>query len=246
MITLNPIGGSVPEKFEIRNRKSEILLYLAIINFITKNMKKLFIALFILSAFYSISSAQQDPGTIQFGVNGGLNQSYVDISNSYQQSASKVGFTGGVSADYYFSDTWSIKLRASYDQKGWGNGYLDVTDANGNTTEIEGLTIKLNYITIPLMANLHFGRQKQWYFDLGPYIGILTSASGGGYDLKSTFNATDAGLDSSVGIQLPIGDRTRFFIEVDGQVGVVNVASSNSDNGNFQNGRSSFNIGINF
>jgi hypothetical protein len=209
-------------------------------------MKKLFTTLFILSAFYSISSAQQDPGTIQFGVNGGFNESYVSISNGFEKSGSKIGFTGGVSADYFFSERWSLKIRASYDQKGWGNGYIDVTDANGNTTETDGVTIKLNYITIPLMASYHFGRQRQWYFDLGPYIGILTSASGGGYDLKSTFNATDAGFDSSVGIQLPIGDRTKFFIEVDGQVGVVNVSGSNSDNGNFQNERSSFNIGINF
>lgn len=210
-------------------------------------MKKLFTTLFILLAFYTISFAQQDQGTIQFGANAGFNYSYVtETGGGVFNSGLKAGFTAGVSADYYFSEKWSLKIRASYDQKGWGNGYIDVTDANGNTTETDGVTYKLNYITIPVMAGIHLGSNRQWYVDFGPYVGILTSANGGGYDLKSSFSATDGGFDVATGIQLPINDRTKFFIELDGQAGVINLAQTDSGFGTLTNERTSLNIGINF
>ena len=212
-------------------------------------MKKLFTTLFIVLGFYTFSRAQQEAGGFEFGFNAGFNYSYVTATNGFQDSGLKSGFTAGVSADYYFSESWSLKARVSYDQKGWGNGYVSTTDDQGNTAETDGVNIKLNYITIPVMANFHFGRDREWYFDFGPYVGLLTSASGAGYDLKSTFNSTDGGIDAGVGIKFPLSDRAKFFVEIDGQAGVVNIAGNNEDsgdNGSLTNERTSINVGINF
>lgn len=210
-------------------------------------MKKLFTTIFILLAFYSISSAQQDPGTIQFGVNAGFNYSYVtSTEDGFQDSGLKTGFNVGVSANYYFSEIWSLKIGASYDQKGWGGGSLFTTDQNGNITETDGVTYKLNYITIPVLANWHLGSNRQWYVDFGPYVGILTSANADGTDVKSLFNTTDGGFEAGTGIQIPIGERTKFFIELDGQEGVVNLDKSAQGFGTITNQRESLNIGINF
>jgi hypothetical protein len=210
-------------------------------------MKKLFTTLLILFSFYTISFAQQDPGTIQYGVTAGFNYSYVTATGGgIVNSGLKVGFNAGVSADYYFSEKWSLKIKALYDQKGWGNGYITGTDANGNPTEVDGLNIKLNYITIPVMASIHVGSNRQWYFDFGPYVGILTSASGGGYNLKSTFSSTDGGIAGGTGFQFPIGERTKFFIELESEAGVINLAQTDSGFGTLTNERTSLNIGINF
>lgn len=204
-------------------------------------MRKLFTTLVIVLGFYGLASAQQKTN-VEFGVNVGFNSSYVQDSNSSEHADGVSGFNAGISADAYFSDRWSLKVKAIYDQKGWGNGY--VTDDSGN--EIDHVSIKLNYITVPVMANWHFARTRNWYLDFGPYIGFLTSASAAGYDVKSAFNSVDGGISLGIGVKIPIADRTKFFIEYEGQGGVSNVFSSTTDGSNFQNVRGSLNIGINF
>jgi hypothetical protein len=205
-------------------------------------MRKIFITLALMLGFYGLASAQAQKGNVEFGVNVGLNNSYVQDSNSDQHTDGVGGFNVGVSADDYFSDRWSLKVKVIYDQKGWGNGF--VTDDSGN--EIDGVNIRLNYITVPVMANWHFGRTRNWYLDFGPYVGFLTSANAAGYDVKGAFSSTDGGVCLGLGVKIPIADRTKFFIEYEGQGGVANVFNNSSDGSNFQNVRGSLNIGINF
>jgi len=68
----------------------------------------------------------------------------VNFSSYYGDDAdgadSKTGFLAGVSYDYYFSETWSIKGRLDYQSKG-----------------PDGLSA--NYVTVPINANWHFGRR---------------------------------------------------------------------------------------
>ena len=205
-------------------------------------MRKIFTILAIVLGFYSLASAQEQKGNIEFGVNIGLNNSYVQESGTSQHTNGVTGFNVGISADSYFSDRWSLKVKLIYDQKGWANGYL--TDVNGN--EIDNVDYKLNYITIPIMANWHFGHTRNWYLDFGPYIGILTSAKAAGYDVKSAFNTVDGGLAFGIGIKILISDRAKFFIEAEGQGGVSDVFSNNNNGPSLQNSCSSLNIGVNF
>jgi hypothetical protein len=205
-------------------------------------MRKLFTTLVIVLGFYGLASAQAQKGNVEFGVNVGLNNSYVQDSNSEQHTDGVAGLNVGVSADDYFSDRWSLKVKVIYDQKGWGNGF--VTDDSGN--EIDGVNIKLNYITVPVMANWHFGHTRNWYLDFGPYVGFLTSANAAGYDVKSAFSSTDGGVCLGLGVKIPISDRAKFFVEYEGQGGVANVFNNSSDGSNFQNVRGSLNIGVNF
>src|ERR1700744_4075931 len=142
-------------------------------------MIKIFTTLVIVLGFYGLASAQQK-NNVEFGFNVGLNSAYVEDGNSNMHTNEIAAFNLGVSADAYFSDRWSLKVKAIYDQKGWGDGYL--TDGSGN--EIDHIDYKLNYITVPVMANWHFTRSRNWYLDFGPYVGFLTSANAGGYDVK--------------------------------------------------------------
>ncbi len=54
-----------------------------------------------------------------------------------------------------------------YDQKGWDDG--TITDVNGTFIT----DYNLNYLTVPVMANWHFGRTKNWYLNFGAYTAIL-------------------------------------------------------------------------
>jgi len=214
-------------------------------------MNKLFTSFLILLGISTAASAQTS-GNFEFGVNAGLNMSYVIDGFSTAQSNSTVGFNAGISGDYYFSDRWSIKVKAIYDQKGWGDGFFDVTTNDGNTTTYEGVNYKLNYLTIPVMANWHFTRQRNWYLNFGPYAGFLLNATTSGNpdvsntNLKSYFNSTDFGLAFGVGVKIPVSDNMKFFIEAEGQSGFSNLVTNSGDSSTLQNARSSLNIGLIF
>jgi hypothetical protein len=204
-------------------------------------MKKLFFTTLILLGCYTLTNAQTRNAT-EFGIDVGYNSSYLIESQSNYNTDFRSGLNVGVSADHYFSDTWSLKVKAIYDQKGWGNGFI--VQPSGPT--LYNVDFKLDYLTVPVMANWHFGRTRNWYFNFGPYIGFLldASASDNYPGIKDSFNTVDGGIALGVGIKIPINQTSKFFIEYDGQGGATNVFK-NSDS-NYQNIRESINIGINF
>jgi len=207
-------------------------------------MKKILTTLLIVLGFYSLSYAQrfsQQAGTTEFGLDVGYNSAYVIQSNSGYGSDFVSGFNVGLSADHYFTNDWSLKVKVIYDQKGWGDGYVTTPFYTYNN-----VNFKLDYITVPVMANWHFGRTRNWYLNFGPYIGFLTSAkeTNDDVDVKDSFHSTDGGLALGIGIKIPISPKAKFFIEYDGQGGVTNIFKDSD--GTYENLRESFNIGINF
>ncbi len=205
-------------------------------------MKKIFTTLLIALGACTIASAQTK-SNVEFGVNVGYNEAYVIDSYSGANSSWVNGFNAGVSADYYFTRNWSLKLKVSYDQKGWGDGYI--TDNSGNT--IYGINYRLNYITVPVMAGWHFGRTNNVYLNFGPYIGFLLNSSDNliGDNLTSAFNKVDGGLDVGIGFKFPVSRNAKFFVEFDGQAGLANVEPGYYGS-SLENARSSINVGLNF
>ena len=208
-------------------------------------MKKLLISFVILSGTFLSASAQKS-NSVEFGINIGSNESYITQgSGNYDQTKSDnvYGLNVGFSAEYYFSDRWGLKGKLIYDQKGWGNGYL----VNADGSETDGVNFQLNYITVPLMANWHFARNRNWYLNFGPYVGFLLSAkeTNDNVDVKDAFNSTDVGFALGIGVKIPLSNKVKLFIEAEGQGGGTNITTDNSGP-TIQTGRSSLNIGLNF
>lgn len=204
-------------------------------------MKNLFFATILALGFIPASSAQ-DKGDVEFGVNIGYNSSTVQVSKSFFQPDSGQGLNVGFSADYYFSDRWSIKGKLIYDQKGWDNGSFEDVNENYYATDFN-----LNYLTVPVMANWHFGSKRNWYLNFGPYVGFLMSAeeTARGVDIKETFNSTDFGLALGIGVKIPVSDKLKISIEYEGQGGGSDIFKENK-NYRVSNSRSSLNVGLNF
>ncbi len=217
-------------------------------------MKRNLITLFLIAAFCYTASAQHyygpsssnagntifEKGDFEFGIGAGYGLSYIDYGNSY---SSIIGaFNASVSADYYFSENWGLKIKVIYDQKGSNDGSL--YDNNGN--EIDGLKARFNYITVPLMASWHFGINQNWYQNFGLYVGFLNNVKIGGYNVNGDFNTVDGGLSEITGVKFPLSNRTSLFIELEVQQGVVNVAKYDNYDSQSWIDRGSFNVGINF
>ena len=200
--------------------------------------KLLFTALTVIGF---LSARSQQKGTVEFGAGLGVNIS--TVSNGEQNANSLIGINVAGSGEYYFSDRWGIKAKLIYDAKGWADGFI--TDTDTDQTIITDF--KLNYLTIPVMANWHFGSKRNWYLNFGPYVGILLNAEDSrmGLDLKKGFESTDFGLALGIGYKFSVNEKLKLFVEYDGQSGFADVFVVNAGS-SVQNSRNSFNVGILF
>lgn len=212
-------------------------------------MKKITTLLLIL---LSTGVFAQVKGNIEFGFGVGYNTSSINSTagDAYGYDY-RSGYNVSAFTDFYFNDRWSLRTRVFFDRKGYDNELL--VDENGNTANTD---INLNYITIPVTANWHFGRKRNWYLNFGPYVGFLSGVKETRFDLdvKDEFNTTDVGLAVGIGVKIPLNDKFKFFIEYDYQGGFSDVFKQDTYNyygyygyasNNYTTNRGAFNIGIN-
>jgi opacity protein-like surface antigen len=205
-------------------------------------MKKLVMTIALVFGL-AFGTYAQKKGDLEGGINVGLNTSIV--SGDYYWYDSGNGLNVGLSADYYLSSAWSVKAKVVYDQKGFDNviytSSFDPAD-DGYFTDVN-----MNYLTVPVVANWHFGRTHNWYLNFGPYVGFLLNAeeTTGNEDLSDLYTSADFGLAFGIGVKIPVSKKLRVSLEYDGQVGLTNIAK---DNGGYDlyNARGCFSVGVNF
>lgn len=203
-------------------------------------MKKVIVVVLVLFSITSFGQKNKKLD-VEFGVNIGYNAFYVGTSDGNSDSGS--GVNVGLAADYFFSDRWSIKGKLIYDQKGWDNGFYNNLDTGDTFTT----DYNLNYLTIPVMANWHFGRKRNWYLNFGPYAGFLMGATetANSLNVKEAFNSTDFGISFGIGVKIPVSDKLKISLEYDEQDGLSDVFKVNAGS-DAKNSRASFNVGVNF
>lgn len=204
-------------------------------------MKKILTLLVVSLGSYAAAVAQQK-NNFEFGFHVGYNLATVTTSNQ-TNSNYRNAFNASAVGDYFFSDSWSIKAKVGYDQKGWDKGYLTNLD-NGQTFTTD---YRINYLTIPVMANWHFGKKKNWYLNFGPYFGILLNATESKFntDLKEFIHNRDIGIDLGIGVKLPVASKVKVLLELDGQAGITDLFKQNQGY-QIRSSRSSFNAGLLF
>ncbi len=108
------------------------------------------------------------------GINGGVNLSSVSFMPKVKQK-NLMGITGGLTMRYicekYFSMICGAQLEVNFSQHGWNEYYEDYPDLQ--------YTRKMNYVEIPFLAHLAFGKERgvQFFFHAGPQIGLFLSDS---------------------------------------------------------------------
>ena len=184
-------------------------------------MKRTLIILFTLALAFTTATAQVgDPRhTVSIGVNGGMGTSQVSFIPSIKQTLS-LGPTFGVSirhiSEKYFFLICGTQLECNYASRGWTEL---IEDGSGNR-----YTRVLNYIEVPFLAHLGFGREfrgVQGHINLGPQVSYLLSEKdirgGGTWDESKRPNSVtyqyhndiqnklDYGITASVGLELHTG-----------------------------------------
>jgi len=195
-------------------------------------MKKLFLGAAI--AMSTLSFAQT------FGIKGGMNLS--NISNTDDtfdadadvNSKSKVGFNGGVFANFPVAESFSIQPELLYNGLGTK---ITGKDTEGNE---DALTMNLDYLSLPVM--FQYNLVPQFYLEAGPQFSYMLSSK-----LKYNDESQDIDTDNfnkfdiGVGIGAGFNITPQFGINARYVAGFTDIVKDNpSDNAmknnNFQVG----------
>ncbi|WP_455586380.1 porin family protein [Bacteroides sp.] len=116
---------------------------------------------------------------LAIGINGGVNLNKVTFQPKIKQNM-PMGITGGLTVRYisekYFAMICGAQLELNISQRGWDDLF---ETADGKKDLSRSYSREMNYLEIPFLAHLAFGREKgvQFFINLGPQIAFLVSES---------------------------------------------------------------------
>ncbi|MCE5206200.1 MAG: PorT family protein [Porphyromonadaceae bacterium] len=130
-------------------------------------MKPLFLTI-ILTALSIFSAYTQKKEVFKsefyMGVGGGAMSTSIDFMPTVQQSSMK-GVHGGISARYISEKHLGLITELNYAQRGWTEEFNAEQDFSYSRT--------LNYLEIPFMTHVYFGKKSRFIINAGPQISIL-------------------------------------------------------------------------
>ena len=150
-------------------------------------MKHLLILFLFLALPWSLfAQIGEHRNTLSVGPTAGWNITNIKFTPKVEQKGLG-GFSGGVALRYtvekYFSTICSIQLEMNYAQMGWKEDIKDINDnpvINATTGVAENYSRTINYIQVPLLAHLAWGKEKKglnFFFNAGPQLGAYISES---------------------------------------------------------------------
>ena len=202
-------------------------------------MKKIIFLGILFSSFAGFSQIREK-GTIELAPVVGYGASML-YDNSYDQNSSLSSINLGVNGDYFFNNRWSLRSGLFYQTMGteysysFFNPFILNQTSNTKTNKLE-----LNYLTIPINANWHFGSTRKWYLNFGPTVGFLLSSKENDVSSLDNLNGTQIGFNFGIGYKIEISEKFSIVLDHQEMIGFSNVFKGYSNDKNIY---SSFNVG---
>lgn len=188
-------------------------------------MKKVICLGLLLSGFLGFSQLREKGAIELTPLIGYGSANYYGEKNLSNDPISSVNL--GVNGDYFFNDRWSLRSGLLFQTMG--------------SEVIDGYEEKLNYLTIPVNANWHFGSTRKWNLNFGPSAGFLLSAKGDGEDIKEFVNTFQLGLNVGIGYKIEISEKFSILIDYQALVGMTDVPKDSDFT--LKNNYGAFNVG---
>ncbi|MDR0962883.1 MAG: PorT family protein [Mediterranea sp.] len=172
-------------------------------------------ALLVIFTTNGVAQVGEQRHNFALGINGGVNLNSVSFSPTVRQK-NLMGYTGGITARYiserYFKMICGAQVEVNLSQHGWSEFYEDFPHLS--------YVRKTNYVEIPFLAHLAFGKERgmQFFIHAGPQIGFFLNDSytiGDGWDTvtgatveqhdKKIDKPFDYGIAAGAGIELRTG-----------------------------------------
>ena len=190
----------------------------------------------IMLVISNISFAQR----ISIGIKDGINRSdikfdYKDFNDSYYFRADnlKGGRNYGLMLNYQITNFFSIQSELYHSDKGFE--FYENSKMLGDGS-IYG-NYKINYITIPLLANFEIGKSFKFYGYAGLYISLLQSARNQitvtsfgssyimqydhSYDPTSELYKNESGALVGLGVKIPLCNKVMLFVDTRYETGLT-------------------------
>lgn len=139
-------------------------------------MSAVIVVLAIFAGTSKAGAQSHYSSNVAFGVKGGADFSKVMFNPTVKQKFQQ-GIVGGVMFRYIEENHFGLIAELNYVQRGWKENFEEAPYDYSRT---------LNYIELPVMAHIFFGRRGRFFFNAGPQVSIFLSES-----TKSNFNVAD-------------------------------------------------------
>ncbi len=122
------------------------------------------------------------------------------IGSDAPESTALETFAFGINANYHLDDTWSVQAGIIKDEMGGALFAGRITRPDQGITFTSRI-LSQEFITIPLLANWHFGKRKRWNLAFG---GAYSIAIGEVITLNDQTNSSFGSVAMTVGYQIPL------------------------------------------
>ncbi|MDQ0108155.1 hypothetical protein J2T02_003283 [Chitinophaga terrae (ex Kim and Jung 2007)] len=196
-------------------------------------MKKLFLAVAVL-LIATVSTVKSQDRLLRFGIKGGANLGKLDGS----------GFQDGFKLGYHLGGFAQLRLVKGFGVQGelvFSSTKTETTDDfskiyEGVSTADDRKKINLNYLSIPLLANIDLGTPRL-KLQVGPQFGALVSDRKVLGAAKEAFKGGEISGVAGLWLQLPIVNvSARYIIGFNDVKGLETMNSSNWKNQSIQLG----------
>lgn len=171
------------------------------------------------------------------GAKGGVEMSRVFFNPSVKQSMS-IGSTAGIMFRYTEERNFALLAELNFSQRGWKED-LSPSEWQYRRT--------INYLDLPVMTQIYFGRRGKFFFNVGPQVSMVLSdsytsnfdindvASLDGYPNKGRVhdeltlpiqNKFDFGINAGLGGEFSIAPKHSVMLEARFYYGIGNIFSN--------------------
>ena len=145
-------------------------------------MRRIIIVLFSLLSLSLYGQRSLFLQEIAVGVSGGMDFSKVSFLHNLPANAVELGnvgmrseIKGGILARYISMKHFGVQAEVNYVQSGWRERFKDGDHVGGEDFSGVEISRRLDYIEIPLLSHIYFGKKVRFFFNIGPKLGILVS-----------------------------------------------------------------------
>ncbi|QHS62837.1 porin family protein [Chitinophaga agri] len=203
-------------------------------------MKKLFLAIAVLSVT-AVSTVNAQTRFLRFGIKGGANLGKLDGQ----------GYKDGFNLGYHLGGFAQVNLSQAFGVQGeliFSSSTVKTTNDFNQVINPENLNdpsnndkkIKLNYLSIPILANISLGTPRV-KLQVGPQFSALVSDKNVIKGAEDAFKGTDVSGVAGLWFQLPIVNISARYV-----VGFTDVKGINTvtDRGNWKNQAIQLGVGV--
>lgn len=170
----------------------------------------------------------------ELGIEGGPSLTYLRGNEVLKEiNDPTIGFSGGVTFQYNFPKIVSLRTNVSFERKG-SVVKSNFTDANGNPMGEFKVYTNFEYLTLPVLARVSFGKKFKFFTNVGPYFGFLIKQTfvteetdqfqGGTSDNTENDKRFDVGLSGGIGGSLTVKGKFVITLEARHNLGLYNVS----------------------